>query len=126
MPDKVADASVIVALAFGESRAAEARELIDSVTLYAPDLLPYELCNVAVVKTRRDPERSAAIAAGLSFALAMDIDLIAVPGDELLALAAQTDLTAYDAAYLWVARDLECELLTFDQRLARAASRFQA
>ena len=28
---------------------------------------------------------------------------------------------AFDAAYLWVARELKCELLTFDERLARAA-----
>ena len=44
-----------------------------------------------------------------------------MPLADVTALAAQYGLSAYDAAYLWLAVDLRAPLLTFDQRLARAA-----
>jgi predicted nucleic acid-binding protein len=121
MPDRVVDASVLVAFAFQEPRAGEARELVESFTLHAPSLLPYELCSAALRKMRQHPAHALVIAAGLRLALAVDIRLRPVPFPNLLALALETGLTAYDASYLWVAKSLGCELLTFDQRLARAA-----
>ena len=48
------------------------------------------------------------------------------PSADLLSLALETGLTAYDASYLWVAKSLGCELLTFDEQLARAARTAQA
>jgi len=48
---------------------------------------------------------------------ARDIDF----GD-LLELAGDTGLTAYDASYLWLARELHAELVTLDRRLAAAAA----
>jgi predicted nucleic acid-binding protein len=38
-----------------------------------------------------------------------------------LALAEATGLKAYDASYLWLARELAAELVTLDRRLAAAA-----
>lgn len=122
MPDKVVDASVVVALAFGEPLALTARDLLQGAVLYAPDLLPYEICNAALAKSRRYPGQAAAIVAGTSLALALEVNLKSVPAAELLELAMESGLTAYDAAYLWLARRLKCQLLTFDQRLARVAN----
>ncbi len=121
MHDKVVDASVIIAIAFGEPRAAEARELTDGAALHAPDLLPYEICSAALRKARDRPVLVAEIAASLDWALGLDVALQPIPAFDLLALAMETKLTIYDASYLWLARRLGCELLTFDQRLARAA-----
>jgi predicted nucleic acid-binding protein len=42
--------------------------------------------------------------------------------DSALELAASTGLTAYDASYLWLSRQLEAELVTLDQQLAMAAT----
>ncbi|MDP3414253.1 MAG: type II toxin-antitoxin system VapC family toxin, partial [Polaromonas sp.] len=36
-------------------------------------------------------------------------------------LAMRYGLSAYDAAYLWLAADLKCPLATFDDKLAAAA-----
>jgi len=126
MLDKVVDASVLIAFAFGEPRAAEARELMAGVALHAPNLLPYELCSAALHKTRMHPQRALAIAGDLNVALAIDVALEAVSSSALLPLALETGLTVYDASYLWIAKTLGCELVTFDQRLARAASVVQA
>ena len=40
--------------------------------------------------------------------------------DSIARLATATRLTAYDASYLWLARDLGIELITLDNRLAAA------
>ena len=37
-------------------------------------------------------------------------------------LAIGTGLTAYDASYLWLSRQLGAELVTLDRRLAKAAA----
>ena len=39
---------------------------------------------------------------------------------EAIALAERTKLTLYDASYLWLARAYVAELVTLDERLARA------
>jgi len=121
MPDKVVDASVLAAIVFDEPRADEASSLISGVALYAPDLLPYELCNLARNKSLREPSRARAIAEALEVALPASLTLVPVPSLELLTIAMESGLTAYDAAYLWLAGRLDCPLVTFDERLARAA-----
>ena len=41
---------------------------------------------------------------------------------EVVALAEQTNLSAYNACYLWLARHLGVELVTLDEKLEKAAS----
>ena len=53
---------------------------------------------------------------------AFQIEIREVPFDAVVALAVATDLTAYDASYLWLARTLNAELVTLDRRLEQAAS----
>lgn len=56
MPGKVADASVLGAVVFGEPRAAEARSLLAGADLYEPVLLAYELASIARKKIGIYPE----------------------------------------------------------------------
>ena len=123
MPDRVVDASVIAALVFLESRAEEARDLLREATLFAPVILPYELASVARKKTKELPSRRLDIAEGLRDALSLGVRLVPVAPLELLALALETDLSVYDAAYLQAARQLGCALVTFDAKLERHARR---
>ena len=41
----------------------------------------------------------------------------------VLDLAERTGLTAYDASYLWLARELKAELVTLDRKLAAAEAK---
>ncbi len=123
MPDKVVDASVISALAFVESRAEEARDLIRNATLFAPGILPYELASVALKKSRNSPSLRFDIATRLRAALSLGVVLVPIAPLEVLKLALETELTVYDAAYLQIARQLGCVLVTFDAKLARHARR---
>jgi predicted nucleic acid-binding protein len=119
MPVKVVDASVLAALAFGEPRADEAATLLSSADLYAPELLSYELANVALRKSQRYPAQAPQIARALETVLSLDISLVSAVATDLLALALERKLSAYDAAYLLLAQRLNCPLVTFDERLAK-------
>jgi len=121
MPARVADASVLAAWFFDEPHRDAAGALLKGFELYAPDLLVYELANVAWVKSRRMPGRIKEIAEALSDAMAFDISTLPVDAAELLDISRGLGITAYDAAYVEVARRIGCSLVTFDRQLARAA-----
>jgi predicted nucleic acid-binding protein len=67
MPAKVADASVLAAIAFGEPRASEAIALLDDAALHEPTLLAYELTSVAHKKALLYTDRVEAISRVLVF-----------------------------------------------------------
>ena len=118
----VVDCSVLVACLFGEPQAEDAQALIIGKALHAPTLLPFELSNVARSKLRAGAPRAAVEDAMQEFA-DQRFQLHPAPPLALLALADSFDLSAYDAAYLWLAAELQAPLVTFDRRLAAAAQR---
>ena len=120
MAVKVVDASIVAAMVFGEPDVDLAAGLMRGARLAAPRLLPYELANICVTKCRRRQERRDMYLAALATFAGMDVDLRDVDHDAAARLAERRRLTAYDASYLWLADDLDAELLTFDRRLAAA------
>jgi predicted nucleic acid-binding protein len=118
-PPLVADCSVIAALVFNETEREAAWSILAGHELHVPNLIDYEIANVAVKKARRGFEDVA------SQALALFADLrltrYEVEAEQQWQLAMQHELSAYDAAYLWLARELSAPLATFDQKLGRAA-----
>ena len=51
---------------------------------------------------------------------ALSINLETVDLKAAVVVAEQTKLSLYDASYLWLARALDAELVTLDEKLARA------
>ena len=122
MAAKVVDASALAALIFVETEADEIDGRIAGVELAAPALIGFEIANACRTKLRRNPdERDVLLTQFLSY-LVMPIDICEVDLAATLSLAEQLNLTAYDASYLWLARELGAELVTLDRRLARAAA----
>ena len=121
----VVDASALAVVAFQEPDWRAMAATLEGRSLAAPRLLAYELVNVAVIKLRRHPDQAHTIQAGLAGILADDFAIFWSDVDPLgvLTLAHQAELTAYDAAYLWLARHLDAELVTLDVDLARAERR---
>ena len=117
----VVDASAIAAIAFGEPDGPTLTAHLSGQSLLAPTLLDYELANIAWKKARRHPVLAPAIQAALYAATQLPISRVTVPPVEMLRLARTTGLTAYDASYLWLAHSREAELVTLDDRLAKAA-----
>jgi predicted nucleic acid-binding protein len=119
----VVDASVLAAVAFGEARAEEGAAILRGKRLVAPTLLWYEMSEVARVKCAARPEETPAIEEQFSMACRLPILLQTPDWAVLPRLALDWGLTAYDAAYLLLARSHGAPLATFDRRLHVAATR---
>jgi predicted nucleic acid-binding protein len=120
--DKVVDASAIVALLFNELTREEILPRLRHATLFAPSLIKFEVANVCLKKIRAAafPAERQALLAAFSLLDALSISLETVNLEAAVVLAEQTKLSLYDASYLWLARALGAELVTLDEKLARA------
>jgi predicted nucleic acid-binding protein len=119
-PAVVVDSSVMCAALFNEPDCQLAFEQMAGKTLVAPRLLGYEVVSVAIKKLRLGvaPEL---VTTALAHYFDNSIDIVDPPHPAQFALANQYGLSAYDAAYLWLAAELPAQLLTFDKKLASAA-----
>ena len=118
----VVDASALAAVTFREPAGPAIRDRLASMQLAAPHLLAYELTNTALMKLRRHPDQAVVIRTGLAGVLGDDFAIYWSDVDyrAVVDLALQTGLTAYDAAYLWLADHLDAHLVTLDTELERA------
>ena len=117
-PPMVLDCSALAGIVFQEPWKDEALQRISGRNLHAPSLLNYEIASVALKKMRRGEHHAAD---GIEQAMGMDIELHNINLQEVCELALRHQLSAYDAAYLWLAAELKAPLATFDQKLATAA-----
>ena len=123
MAASVVDASALGAVAFGEPDAEAIAGQLAGEDLFAPSLVAYELASVARKKALARPEQREAIAWGLEQVLTLDVQRIDVDQPAVLELALEAEITTYDAAYLWLARQLDASLVTLDAELAAADRR---
>jgi predicted nucleic acid-binding protein len=89
----------------------------------APALLPFEVASVCLKKIKRHPEMRGRLLEAYALRTHAGIDEVEVTLDQVIGLAEQNDLTCYDASYLWLALQLEAELVTLDEKLAGVAER---
>jgi len=121
MPVRVIDASALAAVVFEEPDAARVMAAAGGSSLVAPPLLRVEVANVCLKKIRAQPRQRAALLAAFQLANRLDIETAQVDLAKVVELAEEARVSVYDACYLWLARALECELLTLDKRLAAAS-----
>lgn len=119
MPVKVIDASAVAAILFNEPDADLVIERIGGDTLIAPALMPFEVASVCRKKLVTHPQQRERLVAAFGLLSRLDITLESVDLASVIALAVETNLTIYDASYLWLARSRLCELLTLDRKLNR-------
>jgi predicted nucleic acid-binding protein len=120
---KIVDASALAALLFGEPEAEAIAGRLAGARLIAPALLSFELTNVCLIKCRRHPDRKLPLMAAFRLRDRLGVDEVAIDHGAVLELASETGLTAYDASYLWLARQLKAELVTLDRQLAHAEAK---
>ena len=108
---------------FGEPKAEDVARQLGGATLAAPTLLRYEMASICLKKLARHPEQRSGLLEMLDHFERMDLREIPVGTDDMRVLAENQGLTAYDAAYLWLATALDAELVTLDSALRRASSR---
>jgi predicted nucleic acid-binding protein len=118
-PPVVVDCSALAGIIFEEPWQAQAGEKIRGRSLNAPFLLEIELSSVAIKKHKQG--YGALVDKGLERFKALNVSLHQIELKEVLVLALQYKLSAYDASYLWLAANLKAPLATFDEKLATAA-----
>jgi predicted nucleic acid-binding protein len=119
---KVVDASAVCAMLFVEE---EERLVIDRIagdSMVAPTLLIYEVANACWKKLRRHPDLRMQLLGVPARFSRLDIRHLEVNLAAVLLLAEATRLSAYDAAYVWLARALGVELVSLDRRVLQAAA----
>jgi predicted nucleic acid-binding protein len=123
----VADASIVGAWLLDDEATPQTERLFDRYAaekVRAPDVLVHEMRSIAVKAVRRKRMSQADAANFLGRFDMMSLESVVV-GDsrEILALALAHGLTAYDAAYLFLARSERLPLATLDAALRAAAVR---
>jgi predicted nucleic acid-binding protein len=116
----VVDCSVVGAVLFDEPNREAAARALGGKELFAPEVLADELVSVAVRKSHAG-FREVAERALTDFA-EMELTRCRCNLHEQWRLALEYDLSAYDAAYLWLAAELRAPLATYDKRLGAAAN----
>ena len=119
---KVVDASAICAVLFAEEEERRVVARIGSAPMVAPTLLSYEVANACWMKLRRNPERRTELLGVPARVARLGIRHLEVNHSAVLLLAEATRLSAYDAAYVWLARALGVELVSLDRRVLQAAA----
>jgi predicted nucleic acid-binding protein len=117
MPIAIVDTSALAALVFGEPEAELVAKNMTGFNLVAPHLLWYELTSVCLKKIKRYPEKSNEILNAFQLAANLQIELTDVDHSAVVPLAQETNLTSYDAAFLWLSRECGGLLITLDQEL---------
>lgn len=118
--DAVIDASTLADLLLGQGDMDVA--LLDHATLHVPTVLDYEVLSVARRLSRMEQkERAQQLVDGLG-----RVELVRHQAPRLIEpiWGLRENLTAYDAAYVALARSLDATLFTSDSRLARSAARY--
>jgi len=95
---------------------------LQDATLVAPHLLGHEIASVCLKKIGSNPEKRAVIMTQFAGWGQLGIELVEVDHQAVPPLAESFGLSAYDASYLWLARQLGAELVTLDRQLAQAAA----
>lgn len=120
---RVVDASAMAAVLFGEPEGDAVSKRLGRAALVTTPLLRFEIANTCWKKLVRQPEDRATLLEACELLDQMQLYELEVRLPEVIVLAEREHLTAYDASYLWLARELEVELVTLDDALSRAAAR---
>lgn len=123
-PPIVVDASLIAVIVFAEPELELARARLSGFTPIAPALLDFEIANTTTRRLRRRAIGTDEAKLAMQDLLELPIERAEIDAAALPVLADRFGLTAYDAAYLWLAGEVRAPLATFDARLARAAAKY--
>lgn len=121
LPPIVVDCSVLAAMLFDEPNQDSAARVLAGKSLFAPGLIDHEMISVALKKARSGLADVAK--QGLQKLAQMRMVRRATSSQAQWMLARQESLSAYDAAYLQLAVELDAPLATYDRELGAAAQR---
>ena len=122
----VVDTSFVLAYLLPDEKKRDVEEMFlkfeeNKVVFIAPNLLAYEILNglrTSVLQKRQSAKTAEQL---LNAFLDIGISYEGVDEKEVLSLALGKSISAYDASYVWMAKNKKIKLLTLDERLRSAA-----
>ena len=120
-PPIVVDCSVLAAKLFDEPGREEADRILSGKALFAPWLIDHEMISVGLKKVRAGMVDVAG--RGLERLSSLRLTRRAANSAGQWLLARRENLSAYDAAYLQLAIEMNAPLATFDRALGQVAER---
>lgn len=120
---RVVDASALGALLFGEPEAEHIANKLSNAQLAAPALLWFELASICFKKIKAHPAQKTLLLNAFNLARKLTIQIVEVDHSEIITLARDTNLTTYDASYVWLAQQFKGDLVTLDTKMLRVLTR---
>jgi len=117
---KIVDASALAAIVFGEAEAEAIGMRLEGARLLAPSLLDFEMASICLKKLRHEKTQRGQVLTAYAERDRIRIKRVPVDFDDVLELAIQAGITAYDASYLWLSRLHKAELVSLDKSLNSA------
>ncbi|MEX0902800.1 MAG: type II toxin-antitoxin system VapC family toxin [Pseudohongiellaceae bacterium] len=119
--DVVADTNIFLAVSLNEAERARIVVLTNEASIFAPEILPYEIGNAlsAMVKRKKLTKPEALEAENVTNLI--PVRLVGVDIHESLRIAVDHNIYAYDAYFLQCAKAYSFSLLTLDRRMRQVA-----
>lgn len=119
----VSDTNIFLAVALEEESKSRIIEITDGCSLYAPEILYYEIGNALSAMIKRRQIETSDVQAIYSVTQQIPVSLAKVSIPKALEIAIEHNIYAYDAYFLEVAQTLPSPLLTLDTRLKTVAQK---
>ena len=119
----VSDTNIFLAVALEEESKSKIIEITDGCSLYAPEILYYEIGNALSAMIKRRQIETSDVQAIYSVTQQIPVSLAKVRIPKALGIAIRHNIYAYDAYFLEVAQTLSSPLLTLDTRLKAVAQK---
>jgi len=117
----ISDTNIFLAVALEEESKPRIIEITDGCSLYAPEILYYEIGNALSAMVKRRQIEAGDVQAIYSITQQIPVNLAKVSIPKALEIAIEHNIYAYDAYFLEVAQTLSSPLLTLDARLKAVA-----
>lgn len=117
----ISDTNIFLAVALEEESKSRIIEITDGCSLYAPEILYYEIGNALSAMIKRRQIETSDVQAIYSVTQQIPVSLAKFSIPKALEIAIEHNIYAYDAYFLEVAQTLSSPLLTLDTRLKTVA-----
>jgi predicted nucleic acid-binding protein len=122
IPAKIVDASAVAAILFEEPERDDVVGRLAGLELHAPFLLAHEIASVCTKKARQNAQNEIRYLRAAEYLDRLNIQFHEIDVRAVAELALRHKLSANDASYLWLARELVLDLVTLDRNLEEVAS----
>lgn len=119
----VADTNIFLAVSLNEAEKRRIVALTNDASIFAPEILPYEIGNALSAMVKRKKLTKAQALDAEKVTNLIPVRLVSVDIHDSLMIATEHNIYAYDAYFLQCAKANALPLLTLDKRMRQVAEK---